>query len=264
MTTPSPAPSPTSSCGFKFVLVDLTTSATPAALKPAAAFADMIAAFSEQIAGEFGAAWGDQDVTFRVASSPTDRATDENAINCRDTIPEAPDALAYHQVVGGVPDIEIGIDLFSALTTGPESVSSGIDHELLETLRDAGANGWKDRQDESGEMDAEEVCDFVQNTGYAASNGVMLSNFVRPSFFVPGSSGPWDYLGVMTSQYDVSSGYGIQAPSPSAESQIGGLRPHTPPPSMSRLPHIVGTLSETQRKRKAHRYSRASRRGVKL
>ena len=251
MTQPAPRPAPLTE--FCFVLVDHTTDATPAAMRPAGRFADMMGAWQAQIDGEFAQAWGDQTVSFRVASGPTDRATNEIALNFRDTIPEAPGALAYHEVVNGVPDIELGVDLFTSLVDGQESLSCGGSHELLELLRDAGANGWKERQDGSGVMDAEEACDFVQNTSYQAPNGVTVSNFVTPPFFVPGSAGPWDYLGVMQTQYDVSHGYGITAPSPSATTQIGGAR----------ATH-VGKLTELQRRRKAHPYSRTSRRGVKL
>jgi hypothetical protein len=248
---------------FAFVLIDHTTSATPDALKPAPAFERMTAAWLEQIEGPFADAYGEQCVSFRIAANESDRQANEIAINFRDTIPEAPGALAYHTVVNGIPDIELGVDLFSDLTTTQESVSSGGSHELLELLQDIGANEWADRQDASGEMDAKESCDFVQNTGYAASNGVWLSNFVLPSFFIPQAPGPWDDMGVMTSQYDVSNGYGIQGNSPNNITQIGGaklgLATHR-----GRSFYIVGNLTEVQRKRKSHPYSRTYRRGVRL
>jgi hypothetical protein len=247
---------------FAFVLIDHTTAATPSALKPAPQFDRMIAAWLEQIEGPFADAYGEQCVSFRIGANESDRTGVEIAINFRDTIPEAPGALAYHTVTNGIPDIELGVDLFTDLTASQESVSSGGSHELLELLQDIGANEWADRQDASGEMDAKESCDFVQNTGYAASNGVWLSNFVLPSFFIPGSSGPWDDMNVMTSQYDVSNGYGIQGNSPTNVTQIGGrlgLATHR-----GRSFYIVGNLTEIQRKRKSHPYSRTYRRGVRL
>jgi hypothetical protein len=244
---------------FSFVLIDLTTDATSAAMKPAPVFPQIIEALQEQ-AVQYGAAYGMPSVSFRTGTTD-DRGPSENAINFRDTLPEAPGALAYHQVVNGVPDLEIGVDLFSTLTSGTESVSSGTSHEVLETYGDAGANGWKDKG--TGTMGAEETADPVQNTTYNASNGVALSNFVRPSYFIPGAPGPWDYLGVMKSQDDISNGYEIQAGAPTTTTQVGGFRGLNI--HKGKTVFIVGAeMTEAQRKRKSHAYSRTSRRGVRL
>lgn len=288
------------STAFAFVLVNLTTSATPTNLTPTPAFlGGLCDALEEQTQGPFATAYGERTTTFRVASPPDDRAAGEIAVNFRDTIPEAPGALAYHQVTSGVPDIEIGCDLFASLAQGSEAMSVGVAHEVLETMGDAGANGYKTRAD-GVTADAEEVCDFVESTFYPASNGMAVSNFVLPSFFVPGSAGPWDFLGVMSSQTDVSKGYGITA-QVSGETQIGGTRAAVKPeievpagplgfmgmahearrdkatnaakaapaPAAKkpgpRVRAVVGyDMSERMRKRKASRYSRTSRRGVTL
>lgn len=236
---------------YSLVFVDLTTDATPDAMRPGTAFGRLIEALTEQLNRDYAAEYGEPTYEFRVACSPEDRQVGEIAINFRDTIPEAPGALAYHTVTNGVPDIELGVDLFQTLTDGQESLSCGLSHELLEMLGDAGANLWSDRQDGSGEMDARELCDFVQNSSYQASNGVHLSNFVLEAFFIPGSSGPWDFLGRMQSQHDVSHGYGILASSPTTTSQIGGKR-------------ILGVLQAEHAPRKKHAYCRAYRRGVRF
>jgi hypothetical protein len=244
---------------FAFVLVDHTTTLTPDNMRPRASFSRFVDAWFEQIEGPYAAEYGAPTISFREAAI-NDRVGAEIGINFRDTIPEAPDALAYHQVVNGIPDIELGVDLFTSLTTDNDAVSSGGSHELLELLGDAGANRWADRQDSSRQMDAEELCDFVQNTGYAASNGVWVSNFVLPNFFIPGAPGPWDYLRVMKSQYDYSHGYGILASEPATVTQVMGqaLGLHT-----NRI-HSVGELTALQHKRKKHSYSRAARRGIHL
>jgi hypothetical protein len=245
---------------FCFVLVDLTTDATSPEMRPAPILQTIIDAVSEQVNGPFAEAYGQGAVAFRIASSPADRATNEIACNFRDTIPEAPGALAYHQIVSGVPDVELGVDLFLSLLDGLVSLSGGFSHEILELLRDAGANGWKDCG--TGTMNAEEACDFVQNTGYTASDGAWVSNFVLPSFFIPGASGPWDQLGVMQTQDDVSNGYGIQAASPANVTQISGMMGAAH--HHGRLVYVNGNLTELQRKRKSHPYSRTYRRGVRL
>ncbi len=242
---------------FEFVLIDLTTAMTPVGMKPAyGVMAYLISAWEEQVNGPFSEAWGCPLVSFRIAEGAGDRRAKEIAINFRDDIPEAPDALAYHMCTRGIPDIEIGVDLFTSLLTGQDSVCCGGSHEVLELLLNPGANGWKDRQDGSGISDAEEACDYVQNTGYAASNGGTVSNFVLPALFLPGASGPWDYLHVMTARDDLSHGYGIIAETPANVEHIGGLA-HA---SFRKTPvRRIGELTPLQARRK-HPYSRTYRR----
>src|ERR1700722_19822955 len=122
---------------FQFVLIDHTTSATPPALAPGPFLQALSLALLEGCV-TFDASRGFlTSDSVRVAASPTDRQPNEIACNFRDTIPEAPDALAYHQVTNGVPDIEIGCDLFSTLSSGSEALSVGVSHEVFETKRDA-------------------------------------------------------------------------------------------------------------------------------
>lgn len=244
----------------------------------AAALPSILAALLESVGpgSAFAACWGDLNVKIRIATSPTDRSTSEYAINFRATLPEAPGAAAYHFVVNGVPDLEIGTGHFASLTSGSDAASAGADHELKETLIDMGANGWKDTG--AGQVVAEETCDPVQNTGYAASNGVMLSNFVLPSAFIPGSPGPWDYCGAIASQDQIASpdpsvGYAVVADSPQNVTQVGGAAPATSsPPANLLAEHVhpngrrvraVGGLTDRQRTRKAHPWSRTHRRGVR-
>lgn len=248
---------------FKFVLVDHTTDLTPDNMRPSLVFEEFVIAWQEQIDGPFGSAFGKVVEGFRIATSPTDRASDEIAINFRDTIPEAPGALAYHLAINGVPDIEIGVDLFDALTEHGESVDVGGSHELLELLADPGGNGWKDKQDVTGTMGAEETCDPVQNTNYRACNGLLVSNFILPNYFIPGSMGPWDYGQAMKSQNDYSKGYEIQAVAPSQISQVSGIRSAR----MHKGKHVylVGhELTGKAKLRKSLPTSRTFRKGIRL
>ena len=209
---------------FSFVFLDLTTSATPDTLKPAPLFGPLINALIEQLEGPFGAEWGEHCCDFRVGSSPTDRLPGEVAVNFRDTI-AAQGALADHQVNNGVPDIEIAGDSSSrARRQVRYSISVGVDHEVLEPLIDAGANGWKDRQDVSGlircgrglRLRAEHELRCIQWP---------FDEQLRPTELSSSRErlSPWDHLGVMTSWRDVSSGYGIVAESPTDVSQIGSM-----------------------------------------
>ncbi len=234
---------------YKFVFVDLTTSKTPAHLAPAPVFDKFIANMTEQLDVDYAEEYGIPSYTFRIATGPHDRKSDEIAVNFRDTIPEAPTALAYHTVTNGIPDIEMGCDLFDNLLD-ESGMLSGLSHEILELLRDEGANGWKDTY--KGFMNAEELCDFVQNTGYRAKAGGWVSNFVRANFFVPGSKGPWDFMGLMKDQDDYSNGYGVRCDPSSNVSQVHGMQ------QPSKGVHTVGVI-----KKKIHPWSRSYRRGVR-
>ncbi len=262
MTTPTPP--------MSIVLIDFTTSATPANLKPTPEYlADLVIALTEQVQGPFATEYGPQPVTLRVASSQTDRGATEYAMNFRDTL-DVQGALAYHTVVNGVPDIEIGVDLFTTLGTtyspGDEPMSQGCGHELLETLGDIGANCWEGMG--TGVMRAREECDTVQNTGYAASNGLWMTNFLLRAAWIPGAAGPWDYMAVMKAQDDYSNGYEVQASPPSTTTQVGALAaPKRLGESIGHLlgsVYLVGTLTTLQMKRKASHYSRTYRRGARL
>jgi hypothetical protein len=242
---------------FSFVLVDLTTSVTPFSLRPAQAIDRMLLAFYEQIV-HYGQAWGMPSVAFRQVQ-PGARQPNDVAINLRDTIPEAPGDLAYHQIVDGVPDIEIGVDLYSSLVGGEGAVSVGISHEVLETLADPGANEWASKKDSLGMMGAKEVCDPVENTWYYSSDNVALSNFVFPAYFMPGATGPFDRLGMLqavTNAEIAKYGYEMQAAAPGSTSQVGGEHSIV----------VVGGKREdaTWTKRKSHPYARLARREAHL
>lgn len=243
---------------LNLVLVNLTTSANTLPID-SSTLTGIIAA-SGELLQTFAIETGDTPtVAMRIASDPNDRKPGEIACNFRDNIPEAPGALAFHAVTNGVPDIELGVGLFQALTSGSESVSVGFTHELLEMLGDLGANGWKDNG--LGKLDAEEECDWVQNTCFTASNSVDVTNFLLPVFFIPGADGPWDHMGAMKNRQDVSNGYGIQASSPTSSSQVGGLLARR---GWLVRPAMVGSLTDAQKKRKSHPYSRTRRRGLIL
>lgn len=240
---------------YNLVLIDLTTDATSAALRPAQVLSQLIdaaGAFVETLSQEYMGV----SVTFRVGADPTDRQVNEIAVNFRDTLPGAPGALAYHQVLAGVPDIEIGCDLYGNLIDDGKAMSVGFTHELAEMLGDPGGNGWKDKG--TGTMCAEETCDMVQNTWWKTPNGVAVTNFLWPNYFIPGSAGPWDHLGVLASPDDTSHGYEIRALSPDSIQQVPLVTLMKSPGGV----HHVGYLTPEQRRAKSHVYARTRRRGL--
>lgn len=215
--------------------------------------------------------YGGRPCSFRIGASPNDRDTvSEYAVNIRaEPLQETPGAAAYHCVVNGVPDIEVSVAEFDGLTQGQDPMSAGIDHEVKETLKDLGANGWKTGPDGTTAR-AEEECDEVQNVLYAASNGVMLTDFLLDSAFIPGAPPPWDYLGAKTSQEDDSHGYAIKAQVVSITEDVGQV--HARMQSLTganlhngRIHYITGApLTAKQLRRKSSPYSRTHRRHVRL
>jgi hypothetical protein len=250
---------PIAAAPLRFVFIDLTTATTPDALRPGAILPSLIAALLAQVSDDWGPFYGNPGVAMRVGTV-ADRAADEIAVNFRDTIPQD-GALAYHTVTDGVPDVEIACDLFETISSGNESMTQGASHEILELLGDRGANGWKDKQDAIGTTEAEEVADPVQNTFYMQGD-IAVSNFVLPSYFIPGAPGPWDFLGVMTAQTDIVNGYAIRATAPVDVQDVQGEVVR----AVKRKHHLVGEdrLTEKQRARKSSVYSRTYRRGVRL
>jgi len=221
--------------------------------------------------GPFAQATG-RSASVRLGASSDDRQVDEYAMNIRHSIPEAPGALAYHYVTNGVPDIELGWDLFDGVIDGPDPFSVGVDHELKEALRDPGANGWKDGVNSNGKASADEACDKVQNTFRKASNGVTLSNFLLESAFIPGAAAPYDALGVMTSQDDLSNGYDIEADVENvtqvhSDADTDGSRALIAIEKHATKRKVTmrnaTNLTPKQLKRKTHPWSRAHRRGFR-
>jgi hypothetical protein len=250
---------------MRFVLLDHTTEKTPDRLRPGAHFDRLMQAlevWTETFWGEWtGGIVNVAPTSFRVGTSE-DRSGREIGVHFRDCLPEAAEALAFHRVTRGVPDIEVGLSQMQSLFEGPQSLSCALAHDVLETLCNPGANGWKERNDGSGILDAEEVCDLVQNTGMAlVGPEAFMPNFLLPHFFIPGSEGPWDHLAVLRSQRDTSQGYGIQAVGIHHTPQLLGmnLRLHG-----EKMVSWAGTLSEEQRQKKAHFTSRTFRRGIRL
>ena len=81
-----------------------------------------------------------------------------------------------------------------------EAWSEDLDHEVIEALVDPDVDRYID-----GTL--VEPCDPVENQpGYQAADGVWLSDFVFPSWFTPGSRGPWDFLRLTHGPGDVSNG----------------------------------------------------------
>ncbi len=181
---------------FKWVLIDDTKGAATvsgAKLSPAA-LAHIAEAVQAQFNGEFTREWGGS-ATFRVGKDLTDIKDGEWAYVFRASLPDDPEASAYHDIKKGVPYALCAVKTCTDLY-GPNGVSVDASHEILETAGDEGANLFAN--DNKGELHAVELCDAVevQTYGKKCADGtvVQVSNWLLRAWFNPGAVGPYDYM----------------------------------------------------------------------
>jgi len=217
----------------------------------------------------------------RLAADPSDRQEGEVACHIRHkqgTDPQG--ALGWHQVTGGVPDIEIPLDYCSGLTGDSDALDVVASHELGEMMLDPGANQTVDNG--NGRLSAQEASDRVEDCFYDSQNGLHLSNFLLRAAWIPGAPGPYDFMCALPSQLDAhgdvemtQGGYDIEGRAPRmtdvtpAEAKADGE-----PAILNESPGILvpvfskrskAPLSKLREARHAQRYSRTARRlGTKL
>lgn len=138
---------------MRFVIINEGTSASPVNAQITAAWlAELAAACEVQLNRDLAAAWGGS-YAVRAGSGPTDIEPTEIVFAFRDTLPDAPGAVAYHDDEGNaVPFGLLGLSTCSTL----DDVSTGTSHELCETAGDAFCNAWRD--DGAGHEWAQELC----------------------------------------------------------------------------------------------------------
>ncbi len=121
------------------------------------------------------------------------------------------DAFGYH-TVDKKPSALINIAM--SLKEN-EPWSRVLSHEVLEGVADPECVRCFDI---GGKVISLEVSDAVEGSSWPDGkpyeiDGVVLENFVLPSWFIPGSDGPWDYLGVLSGPLTrTAAGYDSTAP----------------------------------------------------
>jgi hypothetical protein len=120
-----------------------------------------------------------------------------------------------------------------------DDLSVTISHETIELIKDQDASGFRVRQSDFVAF-ADEECDAVEDQTYRV-NSTLVSDYVLDSWYVEGSDGPWDKLGVLTGPHTkTAGGYWIE---------MTGGTVSTDPPEAAR-----------KSRKKAHPLSRTSRR----
>jgi len=181
----------------KWVLIDDTKGATSqdGSKLSASVLAHIAEAVTSQVNQEFAEEWGAQ-ASIRVGANDNDIQPGEWAYGFVSSLPDAPGASAYHDINGkGVPFALCAVTTCGDLY-GPNGVSVDASHEILETAGDEGANLFAN--DGKGLLHAMEMCDAVevQTYGKTCKDGtaVQVSNWLLRAWFMPGASGPYDYM----------------------------------------------------------------------
>lgn len=209
-----------------FVLVNDGTAASPLTSQVTPEWlAQCAGACAVQLNRDVAAEWGGS-YSVRVGEPGAAVAHGEIVFSLVDSLPDAPGAIAYHDVDGNdVPVAFLALQTCSTL----DDVSTGISHELCETAGDPTCNTWSDNG--AGSEFAQELCDAVEAFGYEIE-GVLVSDFVLRAFFGPTAPGPYHFM-ASTGSADLprpyataANGYQITRTSGGQETQVSGdVRP---------------------------------------
>lgn len=149
---------------------------------------------------QFASVWGVQGrLTF-------DRPAGAYALWLLDKEADQAGDLAYHIEVSGVPVAEVYLPTIARYNA---DLCQDIDHEIKEMLVDPTASLIVPRP--GGGTIVKEVCDPVSNDGLDLGGGHTGANFVYPSWFIRGASGPYDASGLCTRPGETRPGGYVEA-----------------------------------------------------
>lgn len=126
--------------------------------------------------------------------------------------PDEPDALGYHDEdslgrVYGKVFVKPTVDNGGTLSTGPNSVSVTLSHEVIEIIGNRFVQLWCDNF-RDGHQYAAERCDPVESDPDYIIDGISVSNFVTDRWFdseAP-SGEKFDFLGNLKAPFSMTSG----------------------------------------------------------
>jgi hypothetical protein len=180
---------------LSFVLINESTNKSKLVLDNVT-LTNIAEACQTQLNADYGPECGGE-YSVRVGKNSNDILPNEIAYIYMDTLPQAPDALAYHDVGGnGVPFALCALEDCDTLTGEGNSASVSTSHELLETAGNPGCN--KFLNDGNGSAKAAERCDAVEVQAYpiTLTSGavVYVSNFTLDTWQIPGSPPPYSFM----------------------------------------------------------------------
>jgi len=161
----------------------------------------ILAAVQTQVLEDVAPSWLNEAVTFTLLAHEQPFSPGKNgawrfivADTPEQVGQDVPGALGDHDAEGGVP---VGYAFVGITLDAGMKPSVTISHEVLEMIGDAlidQCNQWSDLP--HALFLAQELCDPVEDDRFGyEKNGVLVSDFVTPAYFVPSSAGPWDFKG---------------------------------------------------------------------
>lgn len=197
--TPTPTPTPTVKIMGTVAVVNLSRQIDDNTLQ------QYVNATKKQLDRDASPIWG-YSLNFVMVPKGQDPPKSDAYMAVADTI-DAPGAAGYHDWgPNGEPIIKIDV------SAGDVSVT--ISHECLETVSDFNANTTKQAYVPTNSdqplstqpaLVYAESADATEEDTYQV-DGVTVSNFVTPLWFLHNSPGPWDHLGLMTRPLEVRKG----------------------------------------------------------
>lgn len=188
------------------------------------------AAFDSQVR-EFCGRWGltyipvnyySSDVLLKMTDAEIQKFAADSFLVTVQTTMDVPNALGFHDDIAGV--------IFARCLWQGDDTSVTVSHEILELLGDETCDIYIEMGD--GSEQAKEACDRCEGDVYVEtgtidtdSMPVNVSDYLLLSAFVPGSKGPWDRMGRLTSWNQIRpGGYNIVRDASGNETDVFAAR----------------------------------------
>ena len=193
----------------------------------------IMGAVMHQVAEDVAPLWGCQRLEMIAVPKGASMTPDFFQFLIADTSDQA-DALGYHETTSaGWP---IGYAFAKSTIAAGDNPSVTISHELLEMIGDPlidQACQWADLP--NAVFLSQELCDPVEDDSIAYSkDGILVSDFVTPAYFVPGEAGPYDFKGILKAPNTLAVG-GYQlvwTPTKGWDQQFADMKARTRPVAM--------------------------------
>ena len=168
-----------------------------------------LAAVAAQVADDVAPIWLNEPATLPLIDTTATFAPGAWQFIVADTPQQvsqnAPGAAGDHDDSGGVP---VGYAFAQITLQAGMDPNVTISHEVLEMIGDSlidQCNQWSDIP--NALFLAQELCDPVEDDSLAYDkNGVKVSDFVTPQYFIPGSAGPYDFKAHLSAPNTLATG----------------------------------------------------------
>lgn len=200
--TPNPTPTPTPTNAQSLFTVDVFNFSN----ESVSDIQKWCNAVKKQADTDISKWWGyTVDFNFNTLTSNSTKATPGHAYLGLFSNTDQPGDLGWHDVgPNNEPLIKIFTKEAESFSLSP---SITISHEIAESISDTNANTIVQGFDESGKacLYFKENCDPVENNTYQV-DGVDVSDFVTPAWFIQNANGPYDFLNQVQKPFQMLQG----------------------------------------------------------